>query len=61
MTAPVSIQGVQTFLNIYNYVVNGAEPAEKFTSLPVIPVASDDLGAWIDWSDFAGAWDYCNK
>lgn len=60
MTAPVSIQGIQTFMNIYNYVANGTEPAEKFTSLPVIPVSGDDLSAWIDWSDFAGAWDYVN-
>lgn len=61
MTAPVSIQGIQTFMNIYNYVANGEEPAEKFSSLPVIPVAGDDLSAWIDWADFEGAWDYVNK
>jgi len=61
MTAPVSIQGVQTFMNIYNYVANGTEPTEKFTALPVIPVAGSDLSKWIDWSDFKGAWDYVNN
>lgn len=60
MTAPVNIQGVQTFMNIYNYVVNGAEPAEKFSALAVIPVAADDLSAWIDWSDMKGAWEFVN-
>lgn len=61
MTAPVSIQGVQTFLNIYDYVKNGKTPDAKFQSLPVIPVSADKLDEWIDWSDFAGAYDYCTK
>jgi len=58
MTAPVSIQGIQTFKNLYDYVTEGTIPEPKFQSLPVIPVAGDDLGAWIDWSDYAGAYDY---
>lgn len=58
MTAPVSIQGIQTFKNLYDYVVDGIVPEAKFQSLPVVPVASDDLSAWIDWSDYAGAYDY---
>lgn len=58
MTAPVSIQGIQTFKNLYDYVVDGIVPEEKFQSLPVIPVANDDLSAWIDWSDYAGAYEY---
>ena len=58
MTAPVSLQGVQTFKNLYKYVTEGKVPDPKFQSLPVIPVAGDDLGAWIDWADYAGAYAY---
>ena len=56
MTAPVSIQGIQTFKNLYDFVTEGTVPETKFQSLPVVPVASDDLSAWIDWSDYAGAY-----
>ena len=58
MTAPVSIQGIQTFKNLYDYVTEGTVPDPKFQSLPVVPVAGDDLGAWIDWSDYEGAYNY---
>ena len=58
MTAPVSLQGIQTFKNLYDYVTEGTIPEPKFQSLPVIPVAGDDLGAWIDWADYAGAYAY---
>jgi ABC-type sugar transport system substrate-binding protein len=58
MTAPVSIQGIQTFKNLYDFVTEGTVPEAKFQSLPVVPVASDDLSAWIDWSDYAGAYNY---
>ena len=58
MTAPVSIQGVQTFKNLYDFVVDGTIPADKFQPLPVVPVSADDLSAWIDWSDYEGAYNY---
>jgi hypothetical protein len=58
MTAPVSIQGVQTFKNLHEFVTEGKVPDPKFQSLPIIPVSGDDLSAWIDWSDFAGAYEY---
>ena len=58
MTAPVSIQGVQTFKNLHEFVTEGKLPDPKFQSLPIIPVSGDDLSAWIDWSDFAGAYAY---
>ncbi len=58
MTAPVSIQGVQTFKNLHEFVTEGKVPDPKFQSLPIIPVAGADLSAWIDWSDFAGAYAY---
>ncbi len=58
MTAPVSIQGVQTFKNLYDYVVNGVVPDPKFQSLPIVPVSGADLSAWIDWSDYAAAYEY---
>ncbi len=58
MTAPVSIQGVQTFKNLHEFVTLGIVPDPKFQSLPIVPVAGADLGAWIDWSDYEGAYEY---
>jgi ABC-type sugar transport system substrate-binding protein len=58
MTAPVSIQGVQTFKNLHEFVTEGKVPDPKFQNLPIIPVSGADLSAWIDWSDFAGAYAY---
>ena len=58
MTAPVSIQGVKTFLNLYNKVALGQDPAEKFTALPVIPVSAEDTSAYIAWDDYAAAYEY---
>ncbi len=58
MTAPVSIQGVQTFKNLHDFVVNGVVPEPKFQSLPIVPVAGSNLSAWIDWSDYAAAYKY---
>jgi len=58
MTAPVSIQGVQTYKNLYEYVTEGKVPDPKFQSLPIIPVSGDDLSAWIDWADYEGAYKY---
>lgn len=58
MTAPVSIQGVQTFKNLHDFVTEGKTPELKFQNLPIIPVSGDDLSAWIDWSDFAGAYEF---
>jgi ABC-type sugar transport system substrate-binding protein len=58
MTAPVSIQGIQTFKNLYEFVVDGKTPDPKFQSLPIIPVAGTDLSKWIDWSDFEAAYNY---
>lgn len=58
MTAPVSLQGTQTFKNLYEYVVEGKEPAEKFKSLPVIPVSGDSLEEFIAWDDYEGAYNF---
>lgn len=58
MTAPVSIQGIQTFKNLYDFVANGTEPAEKYQSLPVIPVSADKLDEFIAWDDYEGAYNY---
>ena len=58
MTAPVSIQGIQTFKNLHDYVTEGVVPEAKFQSLPVIPVSGEDLGAWIDWADYEAAYNY---
>ncbi len=58
MTAPVSIQGVQTFKNLHDFVALGKNQAKKFQAVPVIPVSADDLSEWIDWSDYAGAYEF---
>ncbi len=57
MTAPVSIQGVQTFKNLYDFVTTGAVAAE-FQPLPVIPITLENIDEWVDWTDFAGAYEY---
>src|SRR5690625_2544163 len=41
MSAPVSLQGLITFKNLYRHL-NGKTP-EEFTSLPVIPVTKDTM------------------
>lgn len=61
ITAPVSIQGVQTFLNLYNFVVEGKAPAEQFISLPIVPVSADKLDDFIAWDDYAAAYDFISK
>ena len=61
MTAPVSIQGVKTFLNLYNKVALGEDPAEKFTALPVIPVSADDTSSYLAWDDYAAAYEYLQE
>ena len=58
MTAPVSIQGIQTFKNLYDFVVDGKEPEEKFKALPVIPVSADDTASYIAWDEYEAAYNY---
>jgi ABC-type sugar transport system substrate-binding protein len=58
MTAPVSIQGVQTFKNIYEFVVEGKRPTETKKSLPIIPVSGSKLDDFIAWSDYQAAYKY---
>jgi ABC-type sugar transport system substrate-binding protein len=58
MTAPVSLQGVQTFKNLYEFVVEGKTPVEKRKSLPILPVSGDNLAEFIAWGDFEGAYKY---
>ena len=57
MTAPVSIQGVKTFKNLYDYVVEG-KTGEKFTALPIVPVSADKLDEFIAWDDYEGAYNF---
>jgi ABC-type sugar transport system substrate-binding protein len=58
MTAPVSLQGVQTFKNLYDFVVDGKAPAEKYKSLPIVPVSGDKLNEFIAWDDYEAAYNY---
>ncbi len=58
MTAPVSIQGVQTFKNLYDYVVLGKRDIPKFTPLPIVPASADEMHKIITWDDPAMALDY---
>ncbi len=57
MTAPVSIQGIQTFKNLYEKVVEGKQP-EKFVSLPIVPASADKLDEFIAWDDYEAAYKY---
>lgn len=57
MTAPVSIQGVKTFKNLYDFVVDGVK-GEKFTALPIVPVSADKLDEFIAWDDYEGAYNF---
>ena len=51
MTAPVNIQGLVTFRNLWQYV-NGVEIEEKKLPLPVIPVDIDNIDTEaIHWQD----------
>lgn len=61
MTAPVTLQGVKTFLNLYEYVVLGQQPAQKFTSLPVVPISQENLDKWMQWDDYEVAYRYYVK
>ena len=61
MTAPVSLQGVKTFFNLYNFVVKGQSPSQKFTALPIIPVSADKLGDFIAWDDYAAAYKFVKQ
>ena len=61
MTAPATLQGVKTFLNLYEYIVLGQEPTEKFTSLPVVPISQDNLDEWMQWDDYEVAYRYYVK
>ncbi|MCD6156211.1 MAG: sugar ABC transporter substrate-binding protein, partial [Candidatus Atribacteria bacterium] len=48
MSAPVSLQGLLTFKNLYQYVVKGVKPP-KFIPLPIIPITKDNLDEAIPW------------
>lgn len=57
MTAPVSIQGIKTFKNLYDFVVNGVS-GEKFTPLPIVPVSADKLDEFIAWDNYEAAYNF---
>jgi ribose transport system substrate-binding protein len=48
MSAPVSLQGLTTFKNLYQSVVLGKTPA-KFIPLPIIPVDKSTIAKAISW------------
>lgn len=48
ISAPVSLQGLITFRNLYEYVVKGETP-EKFVPLPLQPVDADNLDEAVSW------------
>ena len=54
-------QNSETFMNLYNKVALGEDPAEKFTALPVIPVSADDTSSYIAWDDYAAAYKYLGE
>lgn len=48
ISAPVSLQGLTTFKNLYQSVVEGKTPA-KFTPLPLIPVDKSNIAEAVSW------------
>lgn len=48
MSAPVSLQGLITFRNLFQHVTGSGTP-DKFTSLPVIPVDADNMDEAVSW------------
>jgi ABC-type sugar transport system substrate-binding protein len=58
MTAPVSLQGVQTFKNLYEFVVEGKNPDPKHKPLPVVPISASKLSEFIAWDDYEAAYNF---
>jgi len=56
MSAPVCIQGVTTFKNLW-MAVNGQTPP-KFTPLPILPIDKSNLGDAILWTSYDKAFEY---
>jgi ABC-type sugar transport system substrate-binding protein len=50
MTAPVSLQGLMTFRNLYRKVVEGKDNPKKFEPLPVLPVDKSNLDKAVSWT-----------
>lgn len=57
MSAPVSLQGMTTFRNLYQAVVLGEAP-EKSMSLPVIPVDKSTIAEAVSWEANETALEY---
>ncbi|WZL73950.1 sugar ABC transporter substrate-binding protein [Clostridiaceae bacterium 35-E11] len=56
MSAPVSLQGLITFRNLWQHI-NGKTP-EKFTPLPVIPVTKENVEEAVSWEVSPAAVEY---
>jgi ABC-type sugar transport system substrate-binding protein len=56
MSAPVCIQGVTTFKNLWT-AVNGRTPP-KFTPIPILSIDKDNLGDAILWTSYDKAFSY---
>ncbi|MDR3337187.1 MAG: sugar ABC transporter substrate-binding protein [Treponema sp.] len=56
MSAPVCIQGVTTFKNLW-MAVNGQTP-KKFTPLPILPIDKSNLGDAMLWTSYDKAFAY---
>lgn len=57
MAAPVSLQGMITFRNLYQAIVLGETP-EKTVALPVIPVDADSIAKAVSWEPSQIGLDY---
>src|SRR5690606_33075643 len=57
MSAPVSLQGMITFRNLYQQVALGETP-EKTVALPVIPVDKSTIAEAVSWEANDAALDY---
>ena len=56
MSAPVSLQGLITFKNLYQHLKGKTPP--KFTPLPIIPVTTDNVDDAVSWEVSDVAVDY---
>jgi ABC-type sugar transport system substrate-binding protein len=56
MSAPVCIQGVTTFKNLWMAVHNQTPP--KFTPIPILPIDKSNLGDAILWTSYDKAFEF---
>ena len=54
--APASVEGVETFKVLHNYLTDGILPETAFIQLPAITATAKDSSSWISDNDFETAY-----